>query len=156
MNQKNVWQMMKFAAVGVLNTALDYGLFYLFFALCSWDKNPAQIVATALAMTNSYLLNRYWTFGKSGHVQSVEIGKFIFVNILALLTTLLCLYVFYDLLHVHTLCSRLLACLGAGLTLSDNMGVMLAKVLAAPFSLAVNFLGNKFWVFKVQGVQTEK
>ncbi|MGN1059379.1 MAG: GtrA family protein [Clostridia bacterium] len=148
MKKSDVLQAVKFALVGLVNTALDYGLFFVFFSLCSLDKNLAQVLATALAMTNSYLVNRYWTFQKSGGVRGGEIWRFILVNLLSLLTTLLCLNLFYDLLSLHTLANRLLALIGLSFRLSGDSAVMFCKLLAVPFSLAVNFLGNRLWVFK--------
>ncbi len=147
MKKNDLLQVLKFGLVGVCNTLLDYGLFYVFLSLCRLDKNVAQVLATALAMVNSYLVNRYWTFEKSGAVQGGEIVRFILVNLLSLLTTLLCLNLFYDVLALHEVANGLLSVLGIAFALSGNMAVMFCKVLAMPFSLAVNFLGNRLWVF---------
>jgi len=147
MKKKNLLQIIKFGFVGVFNTVIDYGLFFLFFSIFGLDKNIAQILATALAMTNSYLINRYWTFEKSGNVRGGEIWKFIIVNILSLLTTLLCLNLFYDALHLHEVANHLLTLLNIPFTLTGDLGVLFCKILAMPFSLAVNFLGNRLWVF---------
>lgn len=148
MKKNDVLQVIKFGLVGVCNTALDYGLFYVFLSLLHLDKNAAQILATALAMVNSYLVNRYWTFGKKGSVQGQEIWKFIGVNILSLLTTLGCLNLFHDVLALYEPTNRLLAAVGLSYRFSGKAAVMFCKLLAMPFSLAVNFLGNRLWVFK--------
>lgn len=156
MKKNDVLQVIKFGLVGVVNTALDYGLFYLFLSIFDLDKNLAQVLATALAMTNSYLVNRYWTFEKSGAVQGGEIFRFIIVNILSLLTTLLCLNIFYDGLSLHRLANRLLELLGLSYVLSGDVAILFCKVLAMPFSLAVNFLGNRLWVFGKKAKNEEK
>ncbi len=148
MKKSDYFQVIKFGLVGVLNTALDYGLFYVFFSFLNLDKNLAQILATAGAMTNSYLVNRYWTFQKSGGVRYGEIWRFLAVNALSLLTTLLCLNLFYDVLHLYTVLNGILAALGISYVLENDMAVLFSKVLAMPFSLAVNFLGNRLWVFR--------
>ncbi|MBQ4518955.1 MAG: GtrA family protein [Clostridia bacterium] len=148
MKKKDVLQAGKFALVGVVNTLLDYVLFFVFFSLCGLDKNIAQILATAIAMTNSYLVNRYWTFQKTGAVKGQEIVRFVAVNILSLLTTLLFLNLFYDWLALHKLANELLSLLGIPLVLEGDWAVMFCKVLVMPFSLGVNFLGNRLWVFK--------
>lgn len=148
MKKKNLVQIVKFGFVGVLNTLIDYGMFFLFFSLFKLDKNMAQALATLIAMTNSYLVNRYWTFEKSGVVRGTEIGRFIVVNLLSLLTTLLCLNLFYDVLRLHETANRLLGFCGVFFILSGDLGVLFCKILAMPFSLAVNFLGNRMWVFR--------
>ncbi len=148
MKKNDVLQAVKFLAVGVVNTLLDYGLFYLFLSVCGLDKNLAQIFATALAMTNSYLVNRYWTFEKKGGVKAGEIVRFVIVNLLSLLTTLLCLNLFYDVLSLHHVCNNLLALCGMEYQLSGDVAILFCKALAMPFSLAVNFLGNRLWVFR--------
>lgn len=148
MKKNDVLQASKFALVGVINTLLDYVLFFVFFSLCRLDKNIAQILATAIAMTNSYLVNRYWTFQKTGAVKGQEIIRFIAVNVLSLLTTLLFLNLFYDWLLLHKLANQLLALVGIPFVLEGDWAVMFCKLLAMPFSLGVNFLGNRLWVFK--------
>ncbi|MBQ2695956.1 MAG: GtrA family protein [Clostridia bacterium] len=148
MKKKNLLQIVKFGFVGLLNTLIDYGMFFLFFSLFRLDKNIAQVLATLLAMTNSYLVNRYWTFEKSGNIQGGEIGRFIIVNILSLITTLLCLNLFYDVLGLHNLANYLLILCQIPFSLGDDLGVFFCKILAMPFSLAVNFMGNRLWVFR--------
>lgn len=148
MKKSDFLQILKFGLVGVCNTALDYGLFYVFLSLLHFDKNVAQILATALAMVNSYLVNRYWTFNKTGTVQGREIWKFIGVNLLSLLTTLACLNLFHDVMALYIPANRVLSALGLNYQLSDKAAVMFCKLLAMPFSLAVNFLGNRLWVFR--------
>ena len=69
MKKSDVLQVLKFGVVGVCNTALDYGLFYVFLSLAHLDKNAAQILATVLAMPFSlavnFLGNRLWVFRAS-------------------------------------------------------------------------------------------
>lgn len=148
MKKKNLKEIIKFGLVGVLNTALDYGMFFVFFSLLKLDKNLAQTFATIIAMTNSYLVNRYWTFEKKGSVRGGEIWRFIFVNLLSLLTTLICLNLFYDLLSLYEVADALLGFVGISIALTGDLAVLFCKLLAMPFSLAVNFLGNKLWVFR--------
>lgn len=148
MKKKDVLQFVKFSSVGIFNTVLDYGLFFIFFSLCRLDKNIAQILATGLAMLNSYILNKYWTFQKSGMVKGREVARFITVNLLALLTVLLCLNLFYDVLALYEPVNRLLVMFNASFTLSGESAVLFCKLMAMPFSFTVNFLGNRLWVFR--------
>lgn len=148
--KKNLLQIIKFVFVGILNTALDYGLFFVFFGLLDWDKNLAQICATAIAMTNSYLFNRYWTFEQKGKVKAGEMWKFVVINLLSMGVTLLCLNLFYDVWHLERLANALLSCATLRFRLEGDLAVLFCKLAAMPFSLAVNFLGNRFWVFHNQ------
>lgn len=145
--KRDFLQLIKFGLVGACNTALDYGLFYVFFGLLNWNKNPAQVLATAISMTNSYLVNRYWTFEKSGGVRGGEIWRFVVVNFLSLLTTLLCLNLFHDVFMLHKAVNGVLHLMHISFVISGDLEVMLCKLLAMPFSMAVNFLGNRIWVF---------
>lgn len=147
MKQKNLKEIVKFFLVGTLNTVIDYGLFFVLFALLGANKNFAQTVASLVAMTNSYLINRYWTFEKAGSIRGREIWRFAFVNLLSLGVTLLCLNLFYDVLSLHEAANRMLFSLGARYMLAGDVAVLFCKVLSMPFSMAVNFLGNKLWVF---------
>ncbi len=148
--KENIFQVLKFSLVGILNTAVDYIGFYIFFAWVGLDKNIAQILATGIAMANSYLCNRYWTFHQTGGIRADEIGKFIVVNLISMLVTILCLNVFYDVLHIEQVANHLFALLGLSWRFVGDASVMLAKLAAVPFSLAVNFLGNRLWVFAKQ------
>jgi len=148
MKKTDVLQAAKFLLVGVGNTAIDYVLFFVFFSLLDLDKNLAQVLSMGIAMANSYLVNRYWTFGKTGGVQVGEIVRFIVINMLSLGTTLICLNLFYDVLSLHEVANRVLALLPFAFSLEGDLAVLFCKVLAMPFSLAVNFLGNRLWVFR--------
>lgn len=146
-SKKNLIQIIKFSAFGILNTAIDYLLFALFFSLCNIDKSLAQVFATAIAMTNSYILNRYFTFNQKGAVNVNEMWKFIVVNLVSMGVTVLLLNVFYDLWHIENIANAILGGLSIPFILEGDLAVMFCKLLAIPFSLAINFLGNRLWVF---------
>ncbi len=145
--KKNIFQILKFGLIGILNTALDYFLFFIFFSLLNIDKNLAQVLATAIAMTNSYFFNRYWTFNKQGKAQFGEMWKFVVVNIVSMCVTILCLNLFYDVMHIENIANSALSAVGVSYQLLGDSAVMFCKLVAVPFSLAVNFLGNRLWVF---------
>jgi putative flippase GtrA len=58
-----------FAAVGAINTVLDFGLFY---ALISLGPLKANVISTLAATTSSYLMNRYWTYRDRAGGQAVH------------------------------------------------------------------------------------
>ncbi|MBE7027506.1 MAG: GtrA family protein [Ruminococcaceae bacterium] len=145
--RKNLIQVIKFGAIGIMNTAIDYLLFAFFFSMCNIDKNIAQVFSTAIAMTNSYILNRYFTFGKKGSVKLNEMWKFIIVNLVSMGVTIILLNLFYDILHAEKLANYVFDAISVPFELAGDMAVLFCKLLATPFSLAVNFIGNRLWVF---------
>ena len=63
-------QASRFAAVGVLNTLVDYVLFVgitKVFHLSLDNVWVAKVISGTVAMTVSFLLNRRWVFGARGH-----------------------------------------------------------------------------------------
>ena len=52
----------KFGTVGVLNTMVDWGVFFLLASLLSVNGYFSQFMAYVVATANSYILNRTWTF----------------------------------------------------------------------------------------------
>ncbi len=122
-----LFQFMRFCMVGLVNTAVD---FFVFFASVNWlnfNVYAAQVAAYSIATLNSYGLNRLFTFrDKKGKV-GLQLAKFLTVNLTSLLTSLALLYFFSDLLALNT---------------------VLAKVLIAGFTTAINYLGNRLWVFR--------
>ena len=146
----SIRQMIRFAVVGCANTAVDYVVFYLMISFVHLHKSIAQVFATGVAMCGSFLLNRRWTFEKTGRGKTSELIKFVCVNIVAMLTAIAFTHLFYDILHVEQAGNQLLAAMRLPYTLQGNAAVMFAKIIASVFSVAVNFLGNKFWVFRTK------
>jgi len=121
------YQLLKFGLVGVLNTAVDFGVFTLLTMLFSMDSIISHIISYTCGMINSYFLNKYWTFRIQGIGKKAEFIKFIFVNLLSLGMSSLVL---------NSLMTQ------AGLTM------YLAKIGAILCSMAVNFAGSKLVVFR--------
>ncbi len=76
-----LYQFAKFASVGVLNTSVDLGIFNL--ATFLYGSLPAasvfamfKAVSLLTATTNSFIWNKYWTFGVNSKPQAGEIVKF--------------------------------------------------------------------------------
>ena len=144
----SIRQMIRFAAVGCANTAVDYIVFYLMISFVHMHKSFAQVIATGVAMCGSFLLNRRWTFEQTGRGGIREIIKFICVNIVAMLTAIAFTHLFYDILHIERAVNAALSAVGISYLLQGTSAVMLAKIAASVFSVLVNFFGNKFWVFR--------
>lgn len=122
-------QLVKFGLTGFLNTTIDWVIFFSFTSWIAWfDARP--LVANALAFaggfTNSFLINRRWTFRSNSPARTRQLTKFFVVAVVGLGI------------------SELIV--GIVLPLSDSK--LLSKSIAVVAVLGWNFLGAKFWAFK--------
>ena len=125
---KNIFQFIKFSLVGMVNTAMDFGIFtFLNFLFGKEFYRVAQTVSYSCAVLNSYYLNKSWTFQVGRRFNLIEMIKFLTINLLSLGISLYFLTLFHEKYHFEILWS---------------------KVGATFFSIMMNFIGNKFWVFK--------
>ncbi len=122
-------EFIRFCVVGVLNTAIDLGLFALLTRLIGLDPLIANVLSFSAGATNSFLLNKYWTFGAGGRGQEVALQatKFAIITLLVL-----CIH------------EGLLFLLHKQLDWPD----LLVKVLAIGVGVVVGFVGNRFWTFR--------
>jgi putative flippase GtrA len=139
----NVWQLIfqlaKFAEVGFLNTAINFGLLNLLSittgitqgAGAGWINVPGTIAAAA----NSYIWNKLWVFQKIDNKGFfVDVPKFAAVTIFSMIINSLILAFFTDLVSPMF-----------GLTAGAWLNV--GKVVATAGSFFINFIGYKFLVF---------
>lgn len=82
-----LYQFAKFASVGILNTTVDLGIFNLETFL--YGSLPAAFVFSVFkaisfltATTNSFIWNKYWTFGANAKPQAGEVVKFYAIAII--------------------------------------------------------------------------
>lgn len=120
----DIIKFVKFNAIGILNTAVDFVVYTLLSAV-GFSLVPAQIVSYACGMLNSYLFNSRWTF-KDKVFTASKGARFVLVNLVALGVSI----------GILALCKQMWGLEG-----------MFAKAAAVPFSLVVNFLGNRLFVF---------
>jgi len=136
-------QLSKFGAIGIFNTSIDFGILNLFSLVTGATTGiiiggfniPGQI----LAVTNSYLWNKYWVFRSSGqHRQEQDLVKFLAVTITGLILN-----------------SALVVIATTYVTppfdLSGAAWLNVAKIFITLFTLIWNFLGYKFFVFVRNG-----
>jgi putative flippase GtrA len=120
-------QFVKFALVGVLNTAIHYGVFYSLFEFAGLYYVLASGIGFGLAVTNSYFCNKFWTFKSRKADVRREFAKFFIVNIVSLSINLACMAVLVELFAMYP---------------------PVAQLVTIGITLVINFLGNKFWTFK--------
>ena len=131
-----LWEFFKFAVVGVVNTGIDFGLYFVL-TRCTdlGDGNwilLANFIAFSAAATNSYFLNKFWTFKVKGGKMPVQFSKFFLVSLVGLLLNEIILYSLVNGIDLHDL---------------------FAKAAAIVVVLFWNYLANKYWTFKGGGVK---
>lgn len=116
----------RFGLTGAVNTAVDFGIFFILDNVLGVSVYASQFISYSAATVNSYVINKRWTFRERGSYTGAEFTRFIVVNVCSLGVSLLCLRLFHDSMHLQK---------------------MVAKVIAACFTIPINFLGSRFWVF---------
>ncbi|MEK7077180.1 MAG: GtrA family protein [Patescibacteria group bacterium] len=130
----------KFAAVGFLNTAIDFGLLNLLASATGITAGlylgGINVPAVMVALTNSYFWNKYWVFKAGEGSAASDLPKFIAVSVGAILIN-----------------SGIVA-IGTGFSasfgLSAEAWLNAVKVLATVASFLWNFVGYKIFVFRTR------
>ncbi|GGJ57940.1 putative flippase GtrA [Anoxybacillus voinovskiensis] len=114
----------RFAVVGIGNTLVDFGVFFLLTSM-GMSYVLAQICSYSAGVVNSYIWNRTWTFRVQEKASAQQFFQFLILNLLSLGTTVVLL--------------QLLQLTGLSLFMS--------KVIVTIAGMAINFIGSRFWVF---------
>lgn len=116
-------QAVRFAAVGVSNTAIDFIVFMLLHSLIG--VAPAQVISYGAGTANSYFWNRRWTFERGKGWNMGELLRFLLVNaVVAAITTMAISFI------------------------SATIPVWIAKIAVTILGLTINFGFSKLWVFR--------
>ncbi len=146
-------QFLKFAAVGVLNTLIDLGVFYLLRNFLQFNTVLAHCISFTCGVLNSYLFNSSWTFKKEHKHTFREFASFIAVNLIILalslgLIYLLEHYVFVKMSFANTLYATFF---GKFFESVEKLNSMVCKIVIMPATWLLNFILNKLIVFKSKG-----
>lgn len=127
--KKLIGQGIKFAMVGVVNTLIDAGVYFLLLLIPFFQSAylAAQAISYTCGVVNSLFMNKSFTFKEKGSMGAKRILLFFLVNIISLGISMAVLYFCNDVFHLSQLIS---------------------KAIATVFSMAVNFTLNKLLVFK--------
>lgn len=142
----------RFGLVGVLNTLVDFGVFYVLDRWVIRDGPTLELLGAAIvtgpylsnalayvtANIHSFFWNKFWTFGRRGRVTGREAGRYLLTSAGYLAISSLSLAVFIRVLSLPAL---------AGAVPEDWVNP-LAKLPTACVTIFYNYLMNKFWVFK--------
>lgn len=147
------FQLSKFAVVGVVNTLIDLFGFNVIRRFTKMKTIWASYISSTIAMLNSYVLNKYWTFqsAQSGLSAAGEAAKFFG-------STIIGIYVIHNglvwiLSEKFTLLSKIAYSITNKLPVLNKLSKKfvydnVAKVAGIAGSLVWNFVLYKFWVFK--------
>ena len=118
--------------MGVLNTAVDLGAFYLLSLIPSVPHEVAKGISYVLGICNSFFWNKYWTFNARGSERGRrEFAVFFVVNLPPLAVNIV----------VFTI-------LGIWID-SGTWWVRMVKAFAAAVvSVTWNFLGSRYFAFR--------
>lgn len=119
-------QLLKFGLVGGSGYLINLAVFAILTGNLGLHHLIAAVGAFCVAVTNNFLLNRYWTFAAGDGHAGFQAARFFVVSLASLAINLMAL-------------EALLAATG----MSDLYAQAVAVAIAMPF----NFLGNKLWTF---------
>lgn len=144
MKKENIGQFVKFALVGVMNTVVDFLVFQLLNLVFHWTYG-AQVISYCAGVLNSYIWNSRWTFRAQHRRSAREAISFVAVNLISLGVSL----------GVMWLCKNPLGITDAWAAAwvpswlgGFIKGDTIAKLIATPCAVVVNFIGSKLFVFR--------
>jgi dolichol-phosphate mannosyltransferase len=119
-------QLFKFGLVGGSGYLINLAVFAVLAGNLSVHHTIAAVGAFAVAVSNNFLWNRYWTFGPGDGPASFQAARFFVVSLASLALNLVVLEV---------------------LVTSGSVGELTAQAIAVAVAMPFNFLGNKLWTF---------
>jgi dolichol-phosphate mannosyltransferase len=119
-------QLLKFGLVGGSGYLINLAVFVLLAGSLNLHPALAAVGAFAVAVTNNFLWNRYWTFGPGEGPAHFQAARFFTVSLASLGLNI-----------------AVLELLLAGHVVGELPAQAIAVAVAMPF----NFVGNKLWTF---------
>jgi len=123
----DIGKFIKFGITGALNTAIDLAVYALCLEVFKWDIKIAEPAGQCVAIVNSYIINKNWTFQRHPDRLIDEMLKFLLVNGGSVALNVLGVYILHDILGV---------------------GEYYCKIPVALVTIAINYFGNKLFVFR--------
>jgi len=137
-----VAEVIKFGAVGLVNTALDYAVLNV---LLSIGPLKAKIVSTVVATTSSYIMNRLWTWRRTERTSlRREYILFFALNLVGLAIQLAPLYV-----------AKYFMGFNESNGLQDRLAFNVANAVGIAIAMVFRFWAYRAFVFRTQPAVTE-
>lgn len=125
--KKTYQQFIKFAFVGLLNLGVDLGFYLLFSRIFGIYYLTSKVLSFTIAATNSYILNKIWTFRNKDTRYVKQFFQFIAVAGVGMGLNALMMYLLVTIFHISDIISFFFAVLAVTLW---------------------NFFANKYWTFR--------
>ena len=122
-------QFIKYCIVGGVGTILNVVIFWLLITDGHLHYVAAATISFCVAVTNNFLLNKYWTFNNPGGSGYGQGGRFLVVSLLSYFVNLLVLRLLIN-------------------DFSFKQHEVIAQIIAISFVTLLNFMGNKLWSFR--------
>jgi dolichol-phosphate mannosyltransferase len=119
-------QLAKFGLVGGSGYLINLAVFAVLAGSLGIHHVLAAIGAFCVAVTNNFVLNRYWTFGPGEGPAHFQAARFFAVSLASLGLNIAVLELFIS---------------------NDLTGELAAQAIAVAVAMPFNFLGNKLWTF---------
>lgn len=147
----DIKKFLKFGLIGVLNTLVDFVVFYvldkyligggptvvLLGMTLVMGPYISNFISYVIANIHSFVWNKLWTFKKKDKITRQEALRYILTSIGYVAVSTVCLAIFMAALEAVPLPAFL----------SPDSIPMLAKIPTAGITIFYNYLMNKFWVF---------
>lgn len=137
LRKDDLYQLARFAVVGISNSIIDFGVLNLLLWLLpttdAWRVLGYNSLAVLLAASNSFFWNKYWTFQQRSAITSQEVTRFV---VLALSTTLMNDGLMLLLAHAFP---RIMQ--------TSLIGANALKLAAIVGTMSISFFGMRLWVF---------
>ena len=119
-------QLLKFALVGGSGYLINLAVFAVLVSSLGVQHTIAAIGAFAVAVSNNFLWNRYWTFAPGDGPAGCQAARVFAVSLASLGLNLVVL---------------------EALLRGEVAGELTAQAIAVAVAMPFNFLGNKLWTF---------
>lgn len=131
-NPRERTRFLKFAVVGTIGAAIDFGLLNLLHLGFGIPVIPANTISFTTAVLSNFTWNHYWTYPESRSKPLMgQLGQFFIVNLAGLVINNLVLW----------------ALLGVTTHYFGRLGYNIAKVVATGVVLFWNFFVNRYWTY---------
>jgi len=133
-------QLARYGLIGVFNTIANLGIINIFIfwtgVSSGFQADIFAAITFALVVTNSFFWNKYWTFGAGSNQKTVR--EYIEFFVVSLSGAFINVSLFHVIVNV----------IGPKGGMGSEAWMNVAVVIGIPISLAWNFTGYKFFVFK--------
>jgi putative flippase GtrA len=144
-------QIARFIVVGVINTGVDLVILNILIAVTHRGENGIyfsvfKTIAFLFALTNSYLMNKYWTFvGDAAKGKNlIEASQFILVSLVGLVINVLVASAVVNYIPPFWLIREI----WTGAANHPQLWPSVGALCGTAIGLAWNFIGYKTFVFK--------